>query len=191
MPVVYRYRPDPESYDNASSVVGLRGSKSVLEIRRGYQTTWRKPEDGQRSVWASVDEWKATLPEGLASVVTVTADTKKETQTHTQTQNKDIAKICKCLTKGIACVSGVKMHYSRIKDTFMITEGYSFTNRVYCRNAQGILKRIWFHKKRGMIGCIYNKTLFYAPSLEELGFPANCEIWVKDMNDTDIVCKSA
>lgn len=54
----YAYKPTT-GLEGASTVVPLKKG-GFLEVRRGEKTTWARGEE--RHVWATLDEWKATLP---------------------------------------------------------------------------------------------------------------------------------
>jgi hypothetical protein len=79
---IYSYKPVSAtgSLEGASTVVTLRDG-ALLELRRGTKTRWSARRDPAgtepRKRWATLEEWKATLPEGAE--VTVHGDPEAET----------------------------------------------------------------------------------------------------------------
>ena len=55
----FSYKPATGSLEGASTVVPLKAG-GFLEVRRGDKTRWAPGE--ARQTWATLDEWKATLP---------------------------------------------------------------------------------------------------------------------------------
>ncbi len=58
---IYSYKPADGSLAGASTAVTLKTGQ-LLELRREEKTRWRRGEERQR--WATVEEWRASLPAG-------------------------------------------------------------------------------------------------------------------------------
>ena len=57
----YAYKPATGGFEGASTVVPLKEG-GFLEVRRGEKTRWVHGDE--RRVWDTLEEWKASLPEG-------------------------------------------------------------------------------------------------------------------------------
>lgn len=68
---IYSYKPVGGGLEGASTVLVLKTGE-LMELRRGAKTRWsvRDPAGTEpRKRWASLEAWKATLPEGAEVVV--------------------------------------------------------------------------------------------------------------------------
>ncbi len=71
---IYSYKPGGGGLEGASTVLTLKTGE-LLELRRGAKTRWSAGSE-PRQQWASLEEWKATLPAGAE--VTVHGDPEAE-----------------------------------------------------------------------------------------------------------------
>ena len=93
---IYSYKPASAtgSLEGASTVVTLRDG-ALLELRRGTKTKWsvlRDPAGTEpRKRWASLEEWKATLPAGAE--VTVHGDPDAEAAAAAPVESEDLRRV--------------------------------------------------------------------------------------------------
>jgi hypothetical protein len=100
---IYSYKPATASgsLEGASTVLALKTGE-LLELRRG-ETTRRWSAVGGRRKWASLDEWKATLP--ADAVINIRAP---EEDTTTATASTDFARVSAMLAEN-RCAAHLRM----------------------------------------------------------------------------------